>query len=161
MQPGGREGSELFLFGHVGPTLATAEVVIGRKVQLSRADLVWLSLGALLPDLVDKPLSVLVFRPDVTRSVGHTLVFSACLLLAWLVFRRRSLGLLWAAGVGHLVLDEMWTLPQVLLWPLMGFSFPALSHPPFFVYVAQPGVWGSELAGLVLLALTCLLRARR
>src|SRR5512145_3030967 len=84
--------------------------------------------GALLPDLLDKPLTVLL--PSVfgsTRTVGHTLLLGTMLLLAGILLwssRRSILGVLFAGSVlSHQVLDMLWNLPAVWFFPLNG-MFP-------------------------------------
>lgn len=95
-------------------------------------DLRFLILGALLPDLVDKPLTLLVLSDslDTSRAHAHTLLFAvAVLLLAMLLTRRgttaRKRAVVLAVGVmTHLVLDAMWVDQETFLWPLFGFDFP-------------------------------------
>jgi inner membrane protein len=87
--------------------------------------------GALLPDIIDKPLGFWLLPDAVnhaTRSVGHTLLFSALLLAAALarlgLTRRAGLLTIALASIGHLLLDQMWQLPVTLLWPFLGWQFP-------------------------------------
>ena len=81
--------------------------------------------GSILPDLVDKPLGLLV--PSVLgggRTLFHTLLIVAIILLGTLILTlsaSRWLG----AGVAcavllHQLLDEMWMLPVSWFWPLLG-----------------------------------------
>lgn len=105
--------------------------VLPRSVLRLGMDLRLLMFGALLPDIVDKPLSFWLLPEAVnhsTRSVGHSLLFNAALLATALV-------VLWLAGrawpvalalgsIGHLLLDKMWEIPAILLWPFLGWSFP-------------------------------------
>ncbi len=101
------------------------------SVQRLGMDLRLLFLGALLPDVIDKPLGLWLLPQAVshsTRSAGHSLLFSAILLaaaLAALKWRRRAWLLPVALGsMGHLALDQMWQSPVTLLWPLLGWRFP-------------------------------------
>ena len=87
--------------------------------------------GALLPDLIDKPLAFLVnpgFVNNSLRSVGHSVVGGLLMLtVVWAVTRgrqRASVGSFSIALFAHFVLDQMWQLPEVLLWPVLGFVFP-------------------------------------
>ncbi len=89
-------------------------------------DLRILIVASLLPDIIDKPLGLIIF-PQVFgtgRLFAHSLVFTAALGLAgvWLYRSRRSLVLLTLAyGAGmHLILDAMWRTPSILLWPFAG-----------------------------------------
>ncbi|MDE0169222.1 MAG: metal-dependent hydrolase [bacterium] len=91
-------------------------------------DLRFLASGALLPDAVDLLVGVVQGpEPGVTgRFYGHSLLLAAALLAVGLltterggVGRKRAVVL--AVGVMfHLLLDAMWLLPEVLLWPLAG-----------------------------------------
>ena len=83
----------------------------------------------MLPDLIDKPLALWIL-PDVfgsTRSIGHTALFGGLLLLlAGLVLActgKRGLMVLALASAGHLLLDGIWSVPEILWWPYHGWSF--------------------------------------
>jgi inner membrane protein len=110
-----------------------------------KVDLRLLALGALLPSLVDKPLTLLF--PDTfpaARTLGHTLVVAAALLVAALLAtrrgRRRRAWMAVVIGVFlHLILDAMWTQADVLFWPAFGWAFPP---------DAGGGGWPSVLAPL-------------
>lgn len=84
-------------------------------------------LGAMLPDIIDKPLGA--FLP-ITFSSGrlfcHTLLFTLMIALQGLDLYRRGKPWLVTISFGcsiHLILDEMWLMPQTFLWPLYGLSF--------------------------------------
>ena len=92
--------------------------------------------GALLPDLIDKPLVFLVgpgFVNSSLRSVGHSVVGGLLLLtIAWVVTRRwqrAATGGFGVALVAHLLMDRMWRMPEVLFWPVLGFVLPAGDVP--------------------------------
>jgi hypothetical protein len=142
--------------------------------------LVWVLLGTLLPDLIDKPLYyALVFATgrhgaqlgliSSTRTVGHTLL----LLLALLALLPRRIGAPLALGMAtHLFLDELGDLaglvlpfartassgPSVLtaiLFPLLGWRFPVLPYASAVQHAASiVNVWtlACEVAGAALLA---------
>ena len=93
--------------------------------------------GALLPDLIDKPLVFLVgpgFVNSSLRSVGHSFVGGLLLLtIAWVVTRRwqrAATGGFGVALVAHLLMDRMWRMPEVLFWPVLGFVLP-MGDVPF------------------------------
>ncbi|MEN6517732.1 MAG: metal-dependent hydrolase [Methanospirillum sp.] len=118
-------------------------------------------IGALLPDLVDKPLGILVLGGSLGsgRIFLHTLLFLVVLLLAGAVAYRRYGPALLAVGVGvasHQVLDAMWAEPKAWLFPLLGFSAPMTNTEGwfvrmFFAELANPLEWVSAAALLVLL----------
>lgn len=94
-----------------------------------RADIRILFLGALLPDIIDKPIGRYFFREtfDNGRIFAHTLLFLILLTIAGLyLYKKRgsSAGLVLSFGVAtHLFLDAMWFRPQAFFWPLLGLSF--------------------------------------
>jgi inner membrane protein len=94
-----------------------------------RIDIRFLFLGALLPDIIDKPIGRLLFQETFEngRIFAHTLVFLVVLTLIGLYMYKKGgslAGLTLSFGVlTHLLLDAMWQLPQTLFWPLYGFSF--------------------------------------
>ena len=91
-----------------------------------RIDLRILLVGALLPDIIDKPLGYILLPGlfGTGRLFCHALIFPIVLAAAgmWLYRARRSTHLLVLAyGAGmHLVLDAMWRTPSILLWPFAG-----------------------------------------
>ena len=111
-----------------------------------RLPALWLALGCILPDLIDKPLFyALIFvhgsAPSPlrgSRTVGHTLLFFLVILLVAFLRKRPST---WAVvtGVGtHLALDVVGEAfasgnPEsavwlALFWPLCGWDFPLATY---------------------------------
>jgi inner membrane protein len=131
----------MLLFAHTGITLGAAAVISSAANYRGKAawtaslskylDIRLLVIGSMLPDIIDKPVGQYFFRETFEngRIFSHTLLF--LLLLAaggWLLHRQKKAGWLLALAAGtlaHLVLDQMWNIPQTLLWPLMGWQFPA------------------------------------
>ena len=116
------------LFWHVGGTIWIFRYVFKDPA----VDLRALGLGAILPDLLDKPLSLIIapeaFPAD--RIYGHTLVFALAILTVGLIVTRRGTtgrraAVALAVGVlVHLLLDGLWTTPELLFWPAFGTEFP-------------------------------------
>jgi hypothetical protein len=115
------------IFWHVGGALFIARWVFRDP----KMDLRVLALGAVLPDLLDKPIGSLVFHGyfRTGRIYGHTLLFAALLLAGVMALTRRGTTARrrWMAlpiGVFiHLLLD----IPlesATFWWPFLGFEFP-------------------------------------
>lgn len=91
-------------------------------------DIRLLLIGALLPDIIDKPLG-LIFSESLsnTRTISHTLLFIAVISLGGLLlyrYKRKNWLLVISLGAAaHLILDQMWQTPETLLWPFFGFAF--------------------------------------
>ncbi len=129
----------MFPLGHLGLTLAL--VVGARRWVDVRVDYRLLLVAALLPDMIDKPLSVVFGIAG--RYIGHTLVFALSLTAMFLLLRSRSRSregagvwavALLALAIGtwtHLLFDRMWALPEILLWPFLGLAFPLDPFDPF------------------------------
>ena len=124
-------------------------------------------LGALLPDIIDKPLGQILLADslDNGRIFAHTLLFFLILLAAGIYrywrFAKTGIVLLALASGGHLLLDEMWKNPHTLFWPLHGWSFPEgryenlgnwISHL-FSTLENNPHVYIPEAVGLATLIL--------
>ena len=143
----------MLLFAHVGLTLACSRL-------LHHVNLAALAFGSMLPDIIDKPLGLIVFgSPNMGRTIAHTLLF--LLLLAALSFHTRDIRLIsitWGV-LAHLILDGMWNSPEILLWPLLG-PFPerplldTLSFLEMLLTgLKDPGILIPELAGFAYLLL--------
>jgi inner membrane protein len=102
-----------------------------KSLERLRLDFRMVLIGSLLPDIIDKPLGFLLLPELVnfnTRSVGHSLSFNIMLLSSSLLLlgiaHGRVLVTLALASMSHLLLDQMWRLPERFLWPLYGWHFP-------------------------------------
>ncbi len=156
----------MFLAAHLGFTVAPAALVAGcwgekRGFAHKAPDFRWLLAGAVLPDLVDKTVGQVLFKPyfENGRIFTHTIALSILLFVAGTYeWRRRgdSRILLLACGVAsHLVLDRIWIEPATAYWPALG---PFERHPStgsileqIREYLGDPLFWTSELAGVALL----------
>lgn len=113
------------LFWHLGGTLFLFRYLFRDP----GVDVRFLLAGAILPDLLDKPIGLGFF--DTGRVFAHTLIFSGILLATVLITtsrggtaRKRWMALT-VGVILHLLLDGMWTARATLLWPLFGWNFPA------------------------------------
>ena len=121
----------MFLFGHIGVTLG---IFFGLGIFLPRLKTFinpkYLVIGALLPDLIDKPLGRVIFASSIAngRIIGHTLFFSLILFMMglYLYDKRRDVRVfsLATGAFFHLMEDQMWKTPITLFWPLFGLRFP-------------------------------------
>lgn len=140
----------MFPLGHAMLPAGLA-LLLQRRGLAPAMDLRLVMLGGLLPDLVDKPLTLLLL-PDVRHGhwLGHTLLAAA--LLGLLALRARPLAPL-ALGVGsHALLDRLpVTEPAAWLWPALG-PFPAGGFGDPLAALAGPWTLAGELAGLAVLA---------
>jgi membrane-bound metal-dependent hydrolase YbcI (DUF457 family) len=114
------------VLGHLTVTSAGRRL-LRRRLPRVFEPLAPLLLGAYLPDLVDKPLNLILGLPG--RAFGHSLVVEAAVFaIAALVFPRwRNVLAPLAAGVAIHLLED-WVTPVVLLAPLLG---PIPEAPPW------------------------------
>ena len=141
----------MLVLAHLGLTLAAAR-------QIACANLAFVMLGSMLPDIIDKPLGEMLFgTPAMGRTFAHTLLF--LMFLGTAAYYLRDLRLAWlACGVwAHLLLDFMWQSPSTLLWPLLG-PFPRAADLSSLDYLqtllrglGQPMVGVPEMLGLAYL----------
>jgi hypothetical protein len=101
----------------------------GLEAQSRKIDYRFLLFGAVLPDLLDKPLTWFLlpnaFNDD--HVFGHTLLFPLLLLIPGLRLARggdRRLLLVGFAALTHVLVDPVVLYPQALFWPLLGLEFP-------------------------------------
>lgn len=127
-----------------------------------KVDIRFLVIGAILPNLIDKPLGTLL-APSLgsDRLIGHSLLFgTAIMVVVLLATRRGRVRRRWMAlAVGalfHLVLDGMWTSGQTFLWPFLGTEFAAGVQPYWEGFVDRELTLltiGQELVGAAYLTL--------
>ena len=98
-----------------------------------RIDFRILLIGALLSDIIDKPIGGILFRDQLAsgRLFAHTLLFLVLLFIAGIILYRlrHSVWMLVLAfgSFTHLILDSMWQAPRTMLWPFLGLEFEKLT----------------------------------
>jgi len=119
-------------FGHIGITLGIAWFAESKlKVKV---DYRLILIGSLLPDIIDKPVGMILLPLENGRIFGHTLLFILILIAIGLKYRKLSLAF---ASFLHLIEDEIWNEPETFFWPLLGFEFPAKEHSSFYEYLCK------------------------
>jgi inner membrane protein len=143
------------LLWHLGMTTLIARYVFRDPAM----DLRWLAVGAVLPDIIDKPIGSILWN-DVFhnhRVFAHTLVLPVLALAAIMIVTQRqsrsrkaaiAIVLGWFV---HLILDGVWASPEAFFWPFFGLDFPRLAGSDFGTLlgnmVGNPLVWVGEAAG--------------
>jgi len=117
-------------------------------------------LGAIIPDLLDKPLAM-VF-PDILgsgRTIGHSLVFFAIILVVGVLlwhYRHTLLGIAFACAIfSHQILDAMWTELVTWCYPFLG-QFPTFMIPDyvghyFWFQISSLSEWVFAGASLIII----------
>ncbi|MEA1868811.1 MAG: metal-dependent hydrolase [Euryarchaeota archaeon] len=167
----------MFVMGHVGCTLGIMVIIAMMVPGLRyRVDLRFVLVGALLPDIIDKPIGHIIFASSIGygRLFGHTLLF--VLLLAAIGFflhgknRDNALCLSFATFL-HLLEDRMWELPKVLFYPMYGFDLPSRTGAyehwyDYFVTMTVDSyapslsyVFVSEIVGICVIVVLCIVFA--
>ncbi|MGI9610735.1 MAG: metal-dependent hydrolase [Acidimicrobiia bacterium] len=125
-------------------------------------DLRVLALGAVLPDLIDKPIGSILFTDyfGTGRIYAHTLLFAVVVLFGVMVLTRRgsSARKRWMAlpiGVFFHLLLDMPLDAGTLWWPTLGLEFPSFAKGAFLDLVgyllSSPWVILQEVTGLAYL----------
>lgn len=153
----------MLLFAHTGLTAGMA-ALLEKSAARSAAGSVLIFdyrlvlVGSVLPDIIDKPLGLIILGSSLgnSRIFGHTLLFTLLLAIFGIILKRNSgsLGLLTLAGGSfvHLMLDQMWLRPQALFWPALGASFPRENPDNWLSNVlnygfTHPAVYVPEMVG--------------
>ena len=134
----------------------------GIRRQLGSIDYRLVLIGALLPDILDKP-SWLVAFSDVFpsgRAYGHTFLLNMVLFVCGLILIKYKQSWLLIISLGsmlHLILDQMWKNPVVLWWPLLG-PLPSVEITGWMSGIihrlfSNPGIYIPEIVGLIIILL--------
>lgn len=156
----------MFIFGHAGLSLMGYQVLWRKKTgsyTMGTAQVAAILFFSLLPDLLDKPLTLWFFQEAVsTRWLGHTMAFSLLVCAAVYLFVPSQKKWVWACP-GHLLLDRMWESPHTLLFPLLGWEMDPGSDPKISFWefltssmhrlLSEPELVLPELLGLLVLLL--------
>ena len=153
----GKKG--IWLLCHWVPMYLLAHVMAGILIGLVLAGFVGdrrvvalAALGAVLPDLIDKPLGHIVLAGTVNYGRiyfhGLTILFLVVLAGLLLYHYHQRIGLL-AVAVGmasHQILDGMWHNPVTWFWPFLG-PIPRHYYPEGYLQdaiwrqLSQPSEW--------------------
>jgi len=154
----------VFALGHLG----LGKRIAARPVRrFSRVEKRAFFLGALLPDLIDKPLFYIPFwltgrnGADAgilsgTHLFAHTLLFLLALVLAARLTGSRAARAVAIGVATHFVLDVVGLSMGLgtLLWPLLGWRFPAYPFRGLGQHLStilNPVTLGGELLGAAIL----------
>ncbi|MGC9515687.1 metal-dependent hydrolase, partial [Methanocrinis sp.] len=121
--------------------------------------LLFVAIGSILPDLIDKPLGLLIYGSMATgRIFAHTLLFLLLLVAIAAILKSRAIGSLAFGVLAHQALDSIWRTPEIFLWPLLG-GFPVNANMSVLGYfemlirgLERPDILVPELLGLLYLA---------
>ncbi len=143
--------------GHVAYTWALLTWLQSRG-QATHVDYRGAALAALLPDLIDKPLSLtLLSSSGTSQGPAHTLFGQV--LLTLIVTRLRPGWRPYALLCNsHLLADQMWKYPRTLFFPLLGrFDYwrfmgtPGTMLNAYAEIATRPAIVAVEAIGLALL----------
>src|SRR5256712_9805172 len=118
-----RIAAQVFLLGHLGIGLGLAWLLSTRSSV--RIDYRLVLFGAILPDVIDKPLAFVLSLEG--RLWAHTFLFLFAILALSFVPSCRGARLLGFGGSTHLLFGRIWNQPAVVLYPAYGWTFPAPS----------------------------------
>ncbi len=139
----------MFPLFHIFFPLFVLELIISfKKIKLEKFQRFWLILGSILPDLIDKPIS-LITKTISGRGIAHTPIFliSLCLLI---LFLTRNKWISISLGFGmcfHLLLDipaVPWFWP---FFPLENYEFGLDSW--IYTILHDPSIISTEIISLV------------
>lgn len=116
--------------------------------------------GAILSDLIDKPLALLVPALGSGRTIGHSLLFIVVIsFIALTLYRSKHtlLGVAFACSVFlHQIFDSMWQIMPTWFFPVFG-PFPLMTTPDYTGYyllleLMSPSEWLFLAAFIVIVA---------
>ena len=146
--------------GHIEYTWGALNLLQRKARLFEGADYRVAALAALLPDLVDKPLSLLIFTDSKTsQGLAHTLLVHLLVSLIVLIWWRK--GFVYALAFnGHLLADRIWLYPRTLFFPFLGWQFepwrfmgsPEAMLDAYTEIVTYPLIIILESIGLVILS---------
>ncbi len=143
--------------GHVAYTWAALTLLQSKK-KAHNVDYRGAAAAALLPDLVDKPLSLTLLADSGTsQGLFHTLLGQGLLTLAVARFKPRWLPYALIAN-SHLLADQMWKYPRTLFYPFSGqldswkfMGTPAAMLDAYAEIATRPAIVAVEVVGMALL----------
>lgn len=133
----------MFPAGHIG-----VAVFLGRFLRLN---LIFVAVGAILPDIIDKPLPYF-FGVGYTWFIGHSLFTALGFFIAFVIIGKRHTGASIAFGcLLHLFTEFSFHLPW--FYPLVNYDFP-FRTAVFSGYFKSSLGFRGDVFGLGLLVIT-------
>ena len=144
-------------FGHLAYTWAALSWLQSRG-RAGGVDYRGAAVAALLPDLVDKPLTLtLMSGAGTSQGPGHTLLGQALLTAVTAQVKPALLPYALISN-SHLLADQMWKYPRTLLFPFSGrfdswkfMGTPSAMLDAYAEIATRPAILAVEAVGLVLL----------
>ena len=132
-------------------------------------NLLFLIIGSLLPDIIDKPVGLKLIWDTFGngRIFCHTLLFLVIVAtISFFLYRRygKTSGIALSLGIlTHLILDQMWLTPATLFWPLFGLHFERFTTDNwlggiFYILLNDPAVYVPEIIGALIITYLLLRR---
>jgi membrane-bound metal-dependent hydrolase YbcI (DUF457 family) len=158
----------MLIFGTIGIPIGITYVIARLFKIQDKISYLFIGIGAILPDLIDKPLGVILYdNISNGRLFMHTFLIFFILFTRGLVIfeRKKDVRMLCLSGgvFWHLISDEMWLEPVILLWPLYGhflFDFPLIEHSETYSWIIamlmqlkNPFELISEIIGFIIVML--------
>lgn len=151
----------MIFFGHLGITLLIVFIIF--TILKENVDYRFVLVGAILPDILDKPIGDYIFYSIFQngRIFGHTLLFVAAITLVGATVTRKYkvnfVELLALGSLFHIAEDQVWKVPGTLFWPIFGLEFPKFDLENyagyiFYVLFHEPSAYVPEIIGITLLA---------
>ena len=145
--------------GHVAYTWAALSWLRSRG-HATDLDYRGAAVAALLPDLIDKPLTLtLMSGSGTSQGPSHTLLGHAILTVATAQLKPEWLPYALVVN-SHLFFDQMWKYQRTLLFPFSGrfdswryMGTPSAMLDAYAEIVTRPAILAVEVIGLVLLGL--------
>ncbi len=145
---------------HVAYTLAAFDLIRDRSPALRKADLRWIVLAALGPDLIDKPLAAAYFYRRYRSAVlfAHTLLAHLA-VLGVILWKRPRWWPYALAFNSHILVDRLWFFPDTFYWPFRGWRFHVwrkrgseqqdIKKAYWYAFTRRPELWVWELGGIL------------
>lgn len=154
----------MHLFGTIGIAIGIAYVFAESFKLQERVRYIFVAVGAILPDLIDKPLGVLLYGSISNgRIFAHSMVFLIGVLAIGIFIIKLnndsrvvclSFGISW-----HLIENMMWKQPVILFWPLYG-DFPLKKYETIkdwtmsiVMQLGTPESYIPEIIGFIIICL--------
>jgi Ca2+/Na+ antiporter len=163
----------MFLLGHVGITVGIIYLLASklskaektdtpRKSVLGDIDFRIVIIAAMLPDIIDKVVGMMLLKEEVSngRIFTHTFLLVGIISIFISSFIRLNQGnfkraIYYVTPIWiHLLLDKMWEDPHTLFWPLFGTGFPRIDiefSDYFTLLISTPYIMVGEIAGGIIL----------
>lgn len=152
----------MYLLGHIGSALICyimISIIFENDNWDNKRNQILISIGVILPDLLDKPIGALIF--GIGRWIGHSILFQLSFYLIIKIviqkykpnfYKKYDIEILLISAIIHLIGDLPGLPLETIFWPIMG-GFEISGNSSFLLGYQNIEIIITEIGGVFVITI--------